>query len=195
MTPEEENCLSKDQVWWPVDRQCYKLLNQGPCGSREWLVLVREEGRDKVVCKHRACPCDPARPEFCEVSVITLILLLLPMVVQVEVLDSPCQCRVALAAAQDGVCEPGEQLLVTPYGVGVCGCIVDPPHSPWPQDGKCYPVHSRGPCHQGFVLKISQSSQEPACQPALCGEGHILHQVRRYEPYLTLQDMQMSKTL
>ena len=68
MTPEEENCLSKDQVWWPVDRQCYKLLNQGPCGAREWLVLVREEGRDKVVCKHRACPCDPARPEFCEVS-------------------------------------------------------------------------------------------------------------------------------
>ena len=73
LTPEEENCLSKDQVWWPVDRQCYKLLNQGPCGSREWLVLVREEGRDKVVCKHRACPCDPARPEFCEVSEVTLI--------------------------------------------------------------------------------------------------------------------------
>ena len=73
LTPEEENCLSKDQVWWPVDRQCYKLLNQGPCESREWLVLEREEGRDNVVCKDRACPCDPARPEFCEVSEVTLI--------------------------------------------------------------------------------------------------------------------------
>jgi len=160
LTPEEENCLSRDQIWWPVDRQCYSLLSQGPCGSMEWLVLVRSGGRDQVVCQHRKCPCDPAMPEFCEV----------------EVEDSLCQCRVALAAAQDGLCDAGEQLLVTPYGVGVCGCIVDPPHTPWPQDGRCYPVHSRGPCSKGFVLKLSHSSQEPACQPALCGEGQVLHE-------------------
>lgn len=156
VTVEESHCLSLGQVWWPQDRQCYTLLTQGPCQAREWMVLER----DKVVCKHRACPCDPARPEFCEV----------------EVADTACRCRVALAAAQDGLCDPGEQLLVTPYGMGVCGCIVDPPHTPWPQDGRCYPVHSRGPCDEGFVLRISHSSQEPVCQPGLCGEGQVLYQ-------------------
>ena len=96
---------------------------------------------------------------------------------QVEVENSSCQCRVALAAAQDGLCDPGEQLLVTPYGLGVCGCIVDPPHTPWQEDGKCYPVHSRGPCHQGFILKLSFSGNKPACQPALCGEGQVFYEV------------------
>jgi len=155
--PSAGACLAKEQVWWPDDRQCYHLLSQGPCGAREWLVLDRE---DRVVCRHRVCPCDQDRPELCEVYVP----------------DHPCQCIVSLAAAQDGVCDPGEQLLVTPYGDGVCGCIVDPPHTVWPQDGLCYPVHSRGPCDQGFILRISQDSQEPACLPALCGEGQVLYQ-------------------
>ena len=55
---------------------------------------------------------------------------------QVEVDSGPCRCRVALAAAQDGICEAGEQLVVTPYGKSVCGCITSPPHATWPADGK-----------------------------------------------------------
>ena len=44
---------------------------------------------------------------------------------------------------QDGICEVGEQLLLDPYGFGVCGCISSPPHIPWPQDGKCYPLYTQ----------------------------------------------------
>ena len=53
-----------------------------------------------VVCRERLCPCTAERPELCEV----------------EVEGGDCRCRVALAAAQDGICEPGEQLLVSPTG-------------------------------------------------------------------------------
>ena len=53
-----------------------------------------------MVCRERLCPCTAERPELCEV----------------EVEDGDCRCRVALAAAQDGICEPGEQLLVSPKG-------------------------------------------------------------------------------
>jgi len=51
----------------------------------------------------------------------------------------------------------------------VCGCISSPPHIPWPQDGKCYPLYTQGPCQEGYQLSISTSFSEPSCTPALCG--------------------------
>ena len=101
---------------------------------------------------------------------------------QVEVQgQTSCPCRVALAAAQEGLCDSGEQLLVTPYGYGVCGCIVDPPHVEWPADGICYPVYSRGPCEQGFQLRFGLASEEPVCLPKLCQEGQVLYEVHEYQ--------------
>jgi len=82
-----------------------------------------------------------------------------------------CRCHVALAAAQDGLCSVGEQLLVGPYGTGVCGCTVTPPHSRWPVDDRCYPIHTQGPCNPGFILKMSSSRLEPTCQPNLCSHA------------------------
>eukprot|EP00092_Neocalanus_flemingeri_P002865 GFUD01003063.1.p1 GENE.GFUD01003063.1~~GFUD01003063.1.p1 ORF type:complete len:434 (-),score=89.18 GFUD01003063.1:213-1514(-) len=158
LTQKEESCLSKEQIYWPVDHQCYSLLTQGPCPAKEWLVLRNTSSGDQVVCADRPCPCDPAAPDLCEV----------------EVENSPCQCKVALAAAQDGICEIGEQLLVNPFGFGECGCISSPPHTSWPPDGRCYPVYSRGPCQAAFILTISDSSLEPTCQPSLCPEGKVL---------------------
>ena len=153
----ELSCLGREQVFWPGDGQCYSLLSQGPCGDQEWLVVARSGDSVGVVCRHRPCPCDPAAPDLCEV----------------ELEEGGCECRVALAAAQDGLCEVGEQLLVNPMGFGECGCITSPPHTTWPGDGRCYPVHSQGPCEPGFTLTISDSSLEPSCQPALCQEGRV----------------------
>jgi len=153
----ELSCLGREQVFWPGDGQCYSLLSQGPCGDQEWLVVARSGDSVGVVCRNRPCPCDPAAPDLCEV----------------EVEEGGCECRVALAAAQDGLCEVGEQLLVNPMGLGECGCITSPPHTTWPGDGRCYPVHSQGPCEPGFTLTISDSSLEPSCQPALCQEGRV----------------------
>jgi hypothetical protein len=96
---------------------------------------------------------------------------------------------VAQAAAQDGLCDPGEQLYVSPYGVGICGCIASPPHVIWLGDGRCYPLHARGPCQDGYQLNVAApgavgrhakllSDQQPTttatCQPALCEDGSVL---------------------
>ena len=98
-----------------------------------------------------------------------------------------CRCRVAQAAAQDGLCQPGEQLFLSPYGLGVCGCIAAPPHVIWPGDGRCYPLHVRGPCQPGYQLAVASSAAADAkrpldllpavtasCQPALCEDGSVL---------------------
>ena len=53
-----------------------------------------------MVCRERLCPCLASMPELCEVEVET----------------GDCRCRVALAAAQEGLCDAGEQLLVSPTG-------------------------------------------------------------------------------
>jgi hypothetical protein len=150
----ELDCLSKDRVYWPEDRQCYDLLSAGPCSRGEWLVLEKDGDENSVMCKERVCPCDSVHPEFCEV----------------EVKGSSCRCQVAMAAAQDGLCEPGEQLLLDPFGFGVCGCITSPPHATWPYDGKCYPLYTQGPCDPGYQLSMSPSRLEPSCRPAVCGD-------------------------
>jgi len=149
---DELNCLAAGQVYWPKDGQCYDLLSAGPCSRGEWLVLEADGRDDRVVCKTRTCPCDSVHPEYCEV----------------EVRDGDCQCKVAMAAAQDGLCDVGEQLLLDPYGFGVCGCISSPPHITWPVDGKCYPLSTQGPCNETFQLAMSSTFGEPFCKPALC---------------------------
>merc|ERR1739848_930170 len=73
-----------------------------------------------------------------------------------------------MAAAQDVLCDAGEQLLVGPYGLGICGCVTSPPHARWPVDDRCYPLHTQGPCDDGFFLKMSPTRFEPSCQPSLC---------------------------
>ena len=50
------------------------------------------------------------------------------------------QCRVAAAAEQDGLCGRGEQLLLTPFGEGACGCRVEPPHRRYRDGARCFQV-------------------------------------------------------
>merc|ERR1719273_1594536 len=161
LSSQEEECLSREQVLWPADGRCYSLLARGPCQADEWLGL---DTSDSVVCRRRSSPCD--RPDLCEVE--------LPELPEVDGGGAGgCRCRVSLAAAQEGLCDRGEQLLVSPYGKGVCGCVASPPHVRYPGDENCYPYHSRGPCQQGFVLEYSEARFEPTCQPNLCGEGLV----------------------
>merc|ERR1719242_2154167 len=164
LTVKESECLSSGQIYWPASGGggCHHLLSQGPCEEGHWLVLRGEA----VVCRERLCPCLASMPDLCEVEVET----------------GDCRCRVALAAAQEGLCDAGEQLLVSPTGVGVCGCVQSPPHMVWPGDGRCHALHSRGPCSQHFVLTVSLDSgldsglPVPVCSPALCGEDRVIWQ-------------------
>ena len=91
--------MSRVQIFWPADGECYSLLTRGPCARDTW--LVARGGH--VTCQPRACPCDPALPGLCEVELRNV---------------TACgdtrhgSCVVALAAEQDGHCGEGEQLLV-----------------------------------------------------------------------------------
>jgi len=156
---DERECLSQEKVYWPATASCYNLLTQGPCGGGAWLVLED----DVVFCRERVCPCDPSMPDLCEV--------------EIKDSDEECgRCRVALAAAQDGLCHPGEQLLVTPAGYGECGCIQNPVHVVHPLDNRCHPLYYQGPCDAGFMVRWSDLMGEVSCQPGLCGDGAVFDQ-------------------
>ena len=157
LSEEELSCLSSGQIYWPDSGSCVSLLTRGPCEAGEWLVV----SGDEVRCRARVCPCHRDTPDLCEV----------------EMESGDCRCRVALAAAQDGLCEDGQQLVVSPAGYGVCGCLQSPPHLLWPGDQHCYPLHHRGPCHPDFLLTWDPDTAEPVCTPAVCGEARVLWQV------------------
>ncbi len=161
----EEECLKDEQIYWPESRRCYSLLQQGPCRRNFWLVLNQlSSTRVEIACRRRPCPCEADNPTLCEVLFD----------------DDNCRggkrCRVSLAAEQDGICPRGEQLLVSPFGEGICGCRVDPPHMRSPVDGRCHPLHSRGPCAANETLQFDPTSKKPLCVPRVCVEpGHALH--------------------
>ena len=151
----EEECLSQEKVYWPGDGQCHRLLERGPCEKEEWLVL-----RGKfVTCQPRLCPCDPSHPDLCEVELRSPTC-------------SSSPCVVGRAAAQEGHCRRGEELLVSPAGWGECGCQTSPPHLVWAGDGRCYSVYRRGPCPRGQTVRRGQDGQAE-CREEECGEGEL----------------------
>ena len=161
MTRDESACLAEGKVYWPRDRECYDLLERGPCEREQWLVVRG----DQISCRPRPCPCSPAAPDLCEVE-------LSPELRNLS-LTAGCQrCVVARAAAQDGLCQPGEELLVNPAGYGECGCQTEPPHLRWPRDGRCHLVHSQGPCRDGLSLQLGEQG-EPSCERSLCEDGQV----------------------
>jgi len=164
MTRKETACLTQGKVYWPRDGECYDLLERGPCEREEWLVVRG----DDISCQARPCPCDPAAPELCEVE--------LPETTGLTDTTGPspsCQrCVVARAAAQDGHCQPGEELLVNPAGYGECGCQTEPPHLRWEEDGQCYPVTSQGPCSSNETLQLGEDG-EATCKTSRCDEGEV----------------------
>ena len=102
------------------------------------------------------------------IMLIRIMMLLRVMLMKIWLQDSEeeCgRCRVALAAAQDGLCLPGEQLLVTPAGYGECGCIQNPVHVVHPLDNRCHPLYYQGPCDAGFMVRWSDLMGEVSCQP------------------------------
>ena len=69
----------------------------------------------------------------------------------------------------------GEQLLVSPSGYGVCGCIQNPVHVTMSgtEDNKCHPLYHQGPCQPGFIVQMSRTRGEAVCGPSLCGDGRV----------------------
>merc|ERR1712126_714960 len=85
-----------------------------------------------------------------------------------------------MGAEQEGICKPGEQLLVNPLGYGECGCTTDPPHLQW-SDGLCYPVMTQGPCGQHQVFVVDDANVAPVCMPMECPENQIKYKGTCFE--------------
>jgi len=98
----EEECES-DKI--PFQGGCYHLASTGPCNPGEWLVLlsVTEEGVPEIQCQPRKCP---------ETQIYW---------------GQDCTCLKPSVNSGDlddetRVCGEGGEVLVSPYGEGVCGC-------------------------------------------------------------------------
>ena len=169
---KQENCLKSDRIYWPYDDQCYTLLQQGPCLDDEWLSLIEGSNLSNnditILCQKRPCPCRKTDPQLCEVQITK------------KVFDCGREreektCHVALAAEQDGICDEGEQIIVTPFGDGICGCRLNPPHMRWNGDGKCYPLLSHGsPCLENQSLQFSETDNQALCVATLCKPRFVL---------------------
>ena len=175
MTLKEENCLKSDRVYWPHTDQCYTLLQQGPCNDNEWLVL--NEGLSviediNISCKIRPCPCRKTDSYLCEV-------LITKSSTDCGISKQQSQsCQVAMAAEQDGICAKGEQIIVTPFGDGICGCRLNPAHIRWNgDDGNCYPLFDHGePCLENESLQFSPIEKRSVCVASLCKRGFVLYE-------------------
>ncbi|TRY76880.1 hypothetical protein TCAL_14723 [Tigriopus californicus] len=161
-------CLQKEQVYWPQERECFPLLQQGPCKDHEWLVM-REKPNSvdevEIHCQKRPCPCHAKDPLLCEVWYED----------PNAAADCSNKCRVALAAEQDGICGSGEQLLLNPFGRAICGCRGDPVHMRSSLDYRCHPLGSQGPCPSNETLEFVPSLNKAVCLPTLCPTGMVLH--------------------
>ena len=93
------NCTG-DEVFF--EGGCHQLASTGPCEAGQWLVLVAVlEGQVEAECRARRCG-------------------------EQEVwLSGSCSCLPATTATRSKVeeyCGEGGEVLVSPYGEGVCGC-------------------------------------------------------------------------
>lgn len=167
LSRSEMECLQKEQVYWPQDRECYPFLQQGPCQDHEWLVM-REKPNSvhevEIHCQKRPCPCHAKDPLLCEV-----------WYEDSNTENCNNKCRVALAAEQDGICGTGEQLLLNPYGRAICGCRGDPVHMRSSIDFQCHPIGFQGPCPSNETLEFVPSLNKAVCLPSLCPPDMVLH--------------------
>ena len=93
----QEECVG-DKVSY--EGGCWQLASTGPCGPGQWLVLEGvEEGEVLLQCRERRCG-------------------------QQEVWwPGTCSCLARDEKTRSGgVCGEGGEVMVTPYGEGVCGC-------------------------------------------------------------------------
>ena len=107
---EEANitCPSDSMSW--IDGECYQLASTGPCEDSQWFVLDSiVDGRPVVKCKDRKCE---------EESVwFSKACSCVPL----DLEDS----NVTLKTGMESLCQEGTQIVVSPYGDGVCAVNIE----------------------------------------------------------------------
>jgi len=134
-----------DMLPW-LDGTYYQLASTGPCQDGSWLVLDSVvDGAPVLKCKNKKCSDGIWWPKTCS-------CIKNPVLLKAQSLDftnipnfvSPC--------------ETNEQILLNPYGDGICGCKDNYDRD---TDGKCHEIGKQGPCDENEVF--NSENGVPAC--------------------------------
>jgi len=132
------NCSGDSLLW--LDGKCYQLASTGPCMEGSWLVLDSiADGQQPIMkCKNKKCNDGIWWPKTCS-------CIKEPVLLKAQ--------HIHLSNKQNLVnpCDEDEQILVDPYGDGVCGCKDN-----FVRDaaGKCYELGKQGPCQDYEVFSM-----------------------------------------
>lgn len=155
---QDLECLETGRMLYEPDGKCYTLLQSGPCGEGQWLVLDKDEvdsgeGALSAVC--RRCPCcdKPFRAVYW---------------------PTDGQCYRLFHDSKQLCPSPGTVLQVDPFGEGECACETEPLHERWDEknvdsdDSPCYPLYQRGPCDNGYIFvphdNLTHCEKDPCSQ-------------------------------
>jgi len=134
-----------DRIPW-LDGKCYQLASTGPCAEGSWLILDSIiDGNSIIKCKSKRCNEGIWWPKTC--SCINNSVL-------------PKSQSLDFSNIPDFVspCDTNEQILLNPYGDGICGCKTNHIRD---TKGKCYEIGAQGACEQGKV--VSSENGETVC--------------------------------
>ena len=151
-------CLETGRILYEPDGKCYTLLQSGPCGEGQWLVLdedevVSGEGALSAVCQR--CPC-------CD------------ELFRAVYWPADGQCYKLFHDSKRLCPSPGTVLKVDPFGEGECACETEPLHERWDEknvdsdDSPCYPLYQRGPCDNGYIFVPHDNSTR--CEKDPCSQ-------------------------
>jgi len=151
-------CFETGRILYETDGKCYTLLQSGPCGKGQWLVLDKDEvvngkGALSAVCRRCTC-CDK--------------------VFRAVYWPADRQCY-RLFRDSNRLCpSTGTVLQVDPFGEGECACETEPLHERWDEenadsdDSPCYPLYHRGPCDNGYIFVPHDNSTH--CEKDPCSQ-------------------------
>jgi len=137
VNPARNPCsLSSWQLlYWPKDKQCYKIFTQGPCPDTQ--ELAYHPLKQAPVCR---CPQDLPlhwQPTDKCYSRYTRGPCQVNQFLDLEEVTGKPVCR------QSRRCEPGQRF--------------------WPPDQTCHQLYAQGPCHKGDLLIVNPLTTEPYC--------------------------------
>jgi len=134
-----------DMAPW-LDGKCYQLASTGPCKDDTWLVLDQiVNGEPIMKCKNKKCSYGIWWAESCSCVTDRPLLKTTGLNgINIQKLASPCA--------------KSEQLLLNPYGEGICGC-----KDGFSQDekGECHEIGKQGPCNKKEVFSLQ--GEIPSC--------------------------------
>jgi len=138
LVENDRSCNEKQQVFWPLDKQCYSLLTQGPCEFKKWLIWDAVSFPPRARCALPLCEDTESQayhPKLC------------------QCVDKTEKIRSGRYSPEE-VCGRHTKIVLNPLGQGSCTCedgfFMD-------DEGRCHALGFQGPCKAGQVWELTGS--------------------------------------